>query len=93
MTIETSCQDLGEYRQTARGKHQALKNTRVDGNGMADPTEPEIVVGPDVVGTQRTRRLRTLTTKAQESLEAQEKVLEKRAGTAKRTATNTTRIP
>ncbi|OBS15082.1 hypothetical protein FPOA_14094 [Fusarium poae] len=59
---------------------------------MADPTEPEIVVGPDAFGAQRTRRLRTLTTKAQESLEAQEKVLEKSAGTAKRTATNTTRI-
>ncbi|GKU14978.1 unnamed protein product [Fusarium langsethiae] len=53
---------------------------------MADPTEPEIVVGPDAFGAQRTRRLRTLTTKAQE------KALEKSAGTAKRTATNTTRI-
>lgn len=58
---------------------------------MADPTEPEIVVGPDAFGTQRPRRTRTLSTKAQESLEAQEKAPEKSSGTAKRAATNATR--
>jgi hypothetical protein len=51
--------------------HSSHGQQRAD-TTVADLTEPEIVVGPDAFGTQRTRPLRTLTTKAQESLEAQE---------------------
>jgi hypothetical protein len=47
---------------------------------MADPTEAEIVVGPDASEAQRPRRTRTLSTRlstrAQENLEAQENALE-----------------
>ncbi|KAH6955748.1 hypothetical protein BKA56DRAFT_663406 [Ilyonectria sp. MPI-CAGE-AT-0026] len=58
---------------------------------MADSTESEIVVSLDASGTQRPRRTRTLSTRAQENLEAQEKPLDKSSGTAKRAATNATR--